>query len=261
MRSCWPSSGRWADPPVLWTRFRAPAATLVEGWERANVFLEGVVRAALPGAPGRGGPAALSQQQEACRAAAELLVQGDREAAKDLLRALARAREAGVVAPDLVPALSRLLQGFRAWTADEEFLARYQAGLEGLEGEPPPRQSPRRGTAAPGLSVVAAVAERLWGLWPEAPDGTLHLAPKLEETWPGMSLHGLRVGRTRLDLRFERAGPGYRLQASRTHGPRIRLVVWLEELEPSALWIDDEPLGAQRAVFELSGDHELRIAR
>jgi hypothetical protein len=102
---------------VLRTRFLSPVAALTEGWERANEFLSEVVSAALRG--GQGGRFTDTPlNHEACRAAEELLVQGDREGAKNLIRALARAREAGHLAPALVPQLARLVQRFLAWTAD-----------------------------------------------------------------------------------------------------------------------------------------------
>jgi hypothetical protein len=245
---------------VLRTKFIAPVPALAEGWERANGFLDGVVRSALAKGRDDGGFSDLPLHHGACRAARELLAQGDREAAKDLIRALARAREFGACSEAVVPSLQQLLIGFRAWTADDEFLDRYQPGLAGLDRTLPPRPTAR--LAKDGGSdrgVVAEVTDRLWGLWPDAPAGGLHLAPMLEAGWPQMALLGLRVGTTSLDLRFERRPSGYSLSASRTHGTRLRLTVWLEELDPTGLWIDEESLGGQRAVFELAGEHELRI--
>jgi len=245
---------------VLRTKFLAPAHALAEGWERANDFLEGLVQAALARGRSEGGFGDGPLHREACEAAVALLAQGEREAAKDLLRALARAREIGEVAPGLVPDLGRLLIGFRAWTADEAFLDRYRSGLTGLDPSVPLRPTPRRRPEElVGLSVVGEVIERLWGLWPDAPAGGLHLAPLLEPQWREMALLGLRIGTTSLDLRVRRSASGYTLTAGRTQGPRLRLTVWLEELAPTGIRIDEEPLGGTRAVFDLAGEHELQI--
>jgi len=244
---------------VLRTRFLAPAPALTEGWERANGFLEGLVRAAIAG--GRGaGFADVPLPREACEAAVALLAQGEREAARDLIRALARAREIGDLAAGLVPALEGLVAGFRAWTADDAFLARYGAGLAGLDATVPARPLPRRRREdLAGLSVVGRVVEGLWGLWPDAPVGALHLAPLLEPGWSHISLTGLRVGGTTMELRFQRTRSGLALGASRSAGPRLRLHLWLEELDPAEVWLDEEPLGAARAVFDLAGEHEVRV--
>lgn len=245
---------------MLRTRFLAPSAALTEGWERASGVLSEVVSAALRGGRG-GGFADIPLNHEACQASVELLAQGDREGAKDLIRALARAREAGHLAPGLVPSLERLVRRFRAWTADEPFLERYRAGL-GTPGAGVPVGEPPESAAAnlPGSSVVQEVCGRLWGLWPDATARALQLAPRLEDDWPGMALLGLRVGTTTADFRFQRRPSGYTLQASRTHGGRLRVTVRLEHLAPTGIWLDDELLGSQRAVFDLAGEHELRIA-
>lgn len=244
---------------MLRTRFLAPAPALTEGWERANGFLEGLVRAAIAG--GRGtGFADGSLPREACEAAVSLLAQGEREPAKDLIRALARARESTGLPAGLVPALERLVAGFRAWTGDDAFLARYGAGLAGLDPAVPTRWPARRQPEdLAGLGVIGQVIEGLWGLWPDAPSGALHLAPLLQPGWSDTSLLGLRVGGTTMELRFQRTRPGFALRASRSVGPQLRLNVWLEELYPAEVWLDEEALGAARAVFDLAGEHEVRV--
>ncbi len=245
---------------MLRTRFIAPAAALTEGWQRAHDFLDGLVRTALKGGRGGGGFTDAPLTREACRAAVELLAQGDREGAKDLIRALARARELGDLVPGLVGALEGLVREFRAWTADEEFLGRYQAGLGGMDTFLSARIPPQEAaTDHEGLTVVTDVCGRLWGLWPDAPAATLQMAPRLQDGWDGMALLGLRIGTTTADLRFQRNTTGYLLRTSRAHGPRLRLGVRLEHLAPTGIWLDDEPLGAQRAVFDLAGEHDVRI--
>lgn len=245
---------------MLRTKFIAPVPALIEGWDRANPLLDDVVRSALTTARAEGGFSDRQLNHEACLAAGALLAQGEREAAKDLLRAMARARELGGFSDRLIPSLQHLLTGFRAWTADDEFLDRYQSGLTGLNRSVPPRPSGRQATdrAAP-QGVVVEVIERLWGLSPDAPAGSLQLAPLLEAGWPRMALLGVRVGATTLDLDFQRTRSGYALKASRSRGPRLSITVWLEELSPTGIWIDEEALGGQRAAFDLTGEHEVRI--
>lgn len=245
---------------MLRTKFIAPVPALSEGWDRANALLGDVVRGALTTARAEGSFSDREVYHEACLAAAALLAQGDREAAKDLLRAMARARELSGFSDRLIPSLQHLLTGFRAWTADDEFLDRYQSGLSGLNRSVPPRPSGRQATArAAPQGVVVEVIERLWGLSPDAPAGNVQLAPLLEAGWPRMALLGVRVGATTFDLYFQRSRSGYSLRASSSHGPRVRVTVRLEELAPTGIWVDEERLGGQRAVFDLAGEHEVRI--
>lgn len=243
---------------MLRTKFIAPVPGLTEGWERANVLLDDVVRAALGKGRVEGGFSDQPLNHEACRAAGELLAQGDREAAKDLIRALARARELESLALVLLSSLQQLATAFRAWTADDQFLERYQAGLTGLDLSVPPRSAAWL-SGASDRGVVTEVIERRWGLSADAPAGALHLAPMLEPGWTQMALLGIRIGTTSLDLRFQRTTSGFTLKASRSQGPRLRVTVWLEELSPTGIWIDEEPLGGQRAAFDLTGEHEVRV--
>jgi glycogen debranching enzyme len=56
------------------------------------------------------------------------------------------------------------------------------------------------------------------GLDADAPRGELHVDPALPEWLPDVTLHGLRVGTARLDLRFWREGTRTRWEASVREG-------------------------------------------
>ena len=106
--------------------------------------------------------------------------------------------------------------------------------------------------------VVSPAVEGLWGVTPDALAGAVQVAPWLPPEWSEMSLRGLRVGATTLDLRIRRRPGRIVLQVERSHGPRLRLNATLPGLSPAAaVTLNDEPLGGGRAVFETAERDEV----
>lgn len=248
---------------MAWTQFRSPALPVMHRWERASAVLEAAVRAAVPAWKGGEGIPDEPASFEAVLSARALLAMGERDATKDLVRAMAVALAGGRVARPVVPALQHLYSDFLAWTGDVDFTSRYPAGLDRLAQLPDPERQTLLMAApdlAVGWGVVGDVIERLFALGPDALAGRLACRPALPGEWREMALEKLRVGATTLDLLVRRTPSALVLRASRLHGPRLRL-----EVEPPAgasvtgVMVDEVPLGAPRAAFELAGEHEVQF--
>jgi hypothetical protein len=249
---------------VAWTRFRSPASPLVSRWERASGILEPLVRGAVGDWKGGAAVADAPATHEALLSARALLAMGERDAPKDLVRAVALALRGGRVEPAVYPALRRLLADFRAWTGDVEFLARYADGWSRLGADPQATIDAAglwEASADPavGWGVVGEVVERLFGLGPDAEAARLRVRPALPADWRDMALTGIRVGPTMLDLLVRRRPGALVIRATRTHGPRLRLEVEPPGLDSAQATVDDVPLGVPRAAFELAAEHEVRF--
>ncbi|MDX2119898.1 MAG: GH116 family glycosyl hydrolase [Gemmatimonadota bacterium] len=110
--------------------------------------------------------------------------------------------------------------------------------------------------------VVSPAVEGLWGVVPDALAGAVRVAPWLPPDWSEMSLRGLRVGATTLDLRLRRRPGRVVLRVERTHGPRLRLHATLPGLPASAaVTLNDEPLGGGRAVFDTAERDEVAFVK
>jgi hypothetical protein len=205
----------------------------------------------------RGTPARFEGAGPATAAAHALLAGGVWEGPRDLLRLLARSAARDELPRALIHPLLELAGRFSRWTGDQEYLARYGAGLErahALGAEPAGARAPALDEAAPIWTVI----DGQWNIAPEAP-GMLRVAP-VPPLSGVMSLGGLRVGPTSLGLRLRRRPDRAVLQVARERGPRIRLFSTLREAgRVTAVSLDGEPLGGSRAVFEVSGDHEVEF--
>jgi hypothetical protein len=108
------------------------------------------------------------------------------------------------------------------------------------------------------VETIRGVVEGLWGVIPDAPRQAVTIAPYLPPAWEKMALRRLRVGATTLDLRIRRRPGRTVLGIERLNGPRIRVIARLRSREAATLvTVNDEPLSADRAVFEVSGAHEV----
>jgi hypothetical protein len=109
-----------------------------------------------------------------------------------------------------------------------------------------------------GTALLEAAA-RLWGLQPDATEGTLGVRPTLPAGWDRFALRRVRVGRTLLDLELRRRGSTVTVLAGHRFGPSLVLTVGLDGVETASIELDDEPLAGGRARFELRGRHEIRF--
>lgn len=139
--------------------------------------------------------------------------------------------------------------------AEERALGAFDEVLHGLE-----RRGagicPDQGWSA--AMVVSPAVEGLWGVTPDALANAVQVAPWLPPAWSEMSLRGLRVGATTLDLRLRRRPGRMVLRVERTHGPRLRINATLPGLgHAAAVTLNDEPLGGGRAVFETAERDEV----
>jgi hypothetical protein len=193
----------------------------------------------------------------AATAAAALLSAGEREGPKELLRLLAKAAERDALPAALLHPLLDLARVFGDWTGDDDYLARYERGLGRARlraaaveaGEPVVLEE-----AGPVRSVISG----LWGITPGAP-AMIQVAPAPPVSG-AMALGGLRVGATTLGFRLRRTSGGVVLQVARERGPRIRLAASLRDADRlTVVTLNDEPLGGGRAVFEVSGEHEVEF--
>jgi len=192
------------------------------------------------------------------------------------------------VATGLLPILA---DGYAAWTDDLATLERCQSALEGvmrlvadppragvtewsgrrawdggewdsavatLLGEPLRAADPAPRGLTWAVETIRGVVEGLWGVIPDAPRQAVTIAPYLPPAWEKMALRRLRVGATTLDLRIRRRPGRTVLGIERLNGPRIRVIARLRSREAATLvTVNDEPLSADRAVFEVSGAHEV----
>ena len=208
----------------------------------------------------------------ACRTAVGLLAAGLREPARDTLRFLARVgARAGTVPAEVSAAghargggpadraaFGHLAARYWAWTADavlrEELAAVLRRGGRDVSLASGARDE--TGAASPG-DVLRAAIEDEWGIEPDAPAGCVRVSPRLPPD-PGRSgLSRLRVGRSVLELRLRRAGPTLQLSMRKVIGPALIVDCGIPDVVAQAVELDGIPLGAQRARFEATGDHEL----
>ncbi len=221
---------------------------------------------------------------EACRVATAALAAGDRDIARDVLRFCARWRDHGGGAPHEVTttglahydsaasdaAVARLAADYAAWTGDSALLEKL-----GVHHGAPDRGS---GPHAEGMgdgawdewfeglrrasnesAIVEGVIIGLWGIVPDAMREACAISPRLPDGWNEMTLRRLRVGASTVNLRLRRRPGSIVLRVERAHGPRLRLAASLRSRDaPAGLTLNDEPLGGHRAVFDVSGEEEVR---
>jgi hypothetical protein len=278
------------------TAIESPVPELAIAFETAKTRLRNQMAQALGAPRSAESREATLQLYLACMAAPAQLAAGDREGAKDLLRLLARQYEAENGPPDLIPAFLRLVNHFVRWTGDETYLGGYATGIErarvlaaqsdkavGVEvgllagedrltwrdDDPAPSLRRLLDIAAVGarhqageadaneVALVAGVIEGLWGVTADALRGAVSLEPWLPPDWPAATLHRLRVGGTTLSFRLRRSSHGITLLVERQSGPRLTLHCRLRNPGEWIVLVDGEPLGAGRAVFEVTGEHEV----
>jgi glycogen debranching enzyme len=105
--------------------------------------------------------------------------------------------------------------------------------------------------------VLLPAIEGLWGVTPDALNSAVRVAPFLPTEWDRMAVRRLKIGRTTLDIEIQRRPGRLVIRVDRAHGPRIHLVLEPRGLPPvTAVTLDEQPLGAGRAVFEVGGRHE-----
>ncbi len=90
--------------------------------------------------------------------------------------------------------------------------------------------------------MVTPLARGLLGWDPNAPRGRALLAPQPHPEWEGFSVENLRVGKTRIRLKYRRDGEVVEVEME-SQGPEVELT-----------YIQGIPLGAQNIVME--GDPE-----
>lgn len=121
------------------------------------------------------------------------------------------------------------------------------------------RRAPGAIEGGGAATALLEAAGRLWGLEPDAVEGTLAVRPALPPGWDRFALRRLRVGRTLLDLELRRRGSTVVVRASHRFGPSLVLTVGLHAVEVDTIELDEEPLAGGRARFELRGRHEIRF--
>ncbi len=277
------------------TVFEAPDPALTRAFAWAKVRLDrslaespGVGRAVLTAeVPER----ARYLTPEACRVAAASLVAGDREIIRDTLRFLSRSRDrAGRPPHEVTPSglawhdapadaalVAELAGHYLAWTGDRALLDKYWPGLTPASPTPPAivaewhsgnwesaleslrLLSVQSVESADSADLPRGILEGLWGAVPDATNESLALEPFLPEAWHEMTLRRLRVGATMLDLRLRRRPGAIALRVEKIQGPRLRLAATLRARVPlTGLTLNDEPLGGNRAVFDIGSEDEVR---
>lgn len=210
---------------------------------------------------------------EAVPAALGLLAVGQREAARELVRFLARTqRPDGQIlrryttndtgepgdATDTAIFL-HLVARYLAWTGDHALVERERAAVDRARaslGECSPDAEPR-----PELNrvpeLLSDTLDDLWGVRPDAPAGFVFLAPRCPEAWRRMALRRLRVGQTVLDLELVRRPGRTVVRVARAAGPRVTVELELAGTTPSLVTVDEVELGGSRVRFEGEGRHEV----
>jgi glycogen debranching enzyme len=117
---------------------------------------------------------------------------------------------------------------------EESRLPELFCGFDRRHGPPVPYEKanvPQAWAAA----VPLLAAQLFLGLVPDVPNGRCHLSPWLPEWLPALELHGMELGKGRLDVKVVRAGSRTRLESA-SH-PTLEIVAGA----PSApLWGDPE---------------------
>lgn len=216
---------------------------------------------------------------EACRSALGMLSAGLREPVRDTLRFLlgcadrtgavpAEVSLAGAIrsgGPGDALAFAHLARRYFAWTGDAVLrdelapaVARADALVAGGSGEAGDSGHDRvgPGPAGPGEILLRAIEEG-WGVEPDAPGGSVQLRPALPAGWSRARLSRLRVGRTILELGLRRHGTTAQFSIRKMMGPSIVVDCELPGVPAVAAELDGVSLGAARARFEATGDHEL----
>jgi hypothetical protein len=236
----------------------APAAAIERAFEWAKARL----------AP----PALLQPGEAGADVVAATLALGDRDIARDLLRARGRRNDR--------EGYLELARPYAAWSADFEYLDRYQpgtsellAGASPLPAQPEPAGEPdlealarvlleetRGGLDATGAArFVMAVVTGLWGVVPDAPQGVLTLAPWFPSSWRETALLRLRIGATLLDCRLRRRQETVSLFAEKVSGPPVTLTARLRTGGPLlGTAVNGEPLGAATIRCEVESGVEVR---
>jgi glycogen debranching enzyme len=92
------------------------------------------------------------------------------------------------------------------------------AGIERRPGTFPVLYPQANVPQAWAAGSVFHLLQAILGIRADAPAGRLYVAPELPHWLPDISLHGLRVGRARVDLRFWREGDRSRWAADVREG-------------------------------------------
>ena len=96
-----------------------------------------------------------------------------------------------------------------------------------------------------------------WQITPCGLDGTVTLAPELPHEWPEMTVEGLRIGATSLDVRVRRRPGGIAVKCRVTRGPPI--VVQLAPrlaFRPTGILLDGEPFSGPAVRFTVQEEGE-----
>jgi len=134
----------------------------------------------------------------------------------------------------------RFEQDFSAWRALAALVRRNEGGARACAG------------------VAAGAVEGLWGVFPDALEGAVRIAPWFPPDWDAMAVERIRVGRTVLSVRMRRRFGQVAARIERVHGPRMHVEFALRGAPAlTTVLLDDVELGGGRVAFEADGTHAL----
>ncbi|MEO8451486.1 MAG: hypothetical protein ABI647_16955 [Gemmatimonadota bacterium] len=100
----------------------------------------------------------------------------------------------------------------------------------------------------------------LWGARLDGAGGRLELAPFVPPGWRRMAVRRLRAHRTLVDFETRFRSEWLTLKLAVMFGPPIAVAVGAGNgLAVAGVTVDDVPLGAARAIFTASGEHEVML--
>jgi hypothetical protein len=209
---------------------------------------------------------------------------GQRELARDVVRFLRSARDVAGRSIERYATSGLVLEAAHDARAHDTLATRYLAwtgdGAPGPGPAHPPREAERiaqpddlaerlrsaatragmsaaSGDPAAAAALLDLAVTSLIGAVSDAPGGLLTLRPALPADWPGLVVRRLRIGRTQLDLELLRRPGRIVARVHRTAGPPITIDLALAGHPTDAVTLDDEPLGAARARFDVTEHHEV----
>lgn len=204
------------------------------GW--AKVRLDGMLEAR----PHRG----RDVPTEPVRVARATLAMGDRDLARDVIRALRAGDRTDR------EALPELIDSYIRWTGEMLPDSVAEARREEYDVE-------QAGSSDPA-GLVLGIIEGVWGLHPDAVRGELEMLPKLPAGWNEMTLQRVRVGATTLDLRLRRRPERTVLTVYRSAGPPLKLRIGLRDRSGTGpITLDEVELGGPEIRFTTEESHEV----
>ena len=102
------------------------------------------------------------------------------------------------------------------------------------------------------------VVAGLFGVRADAEGGRFAAAPWMPDRWRAMAIRRLRFHRTLLDLEVRPRAEWATVRLNLTFGPPIPLVLSLRNAGPvGRITVDETALQGDRAIFTVSGEHEV----